>query len=117
MLFNSIDFAVFLPVVFVIYWFLLNRNLKVQNIFILLASAVFYGWWDWRFLFLILFSTLVDYSTGLLLGREENQRKRMLLLCISITINLGFLGFFKYYNFFLDNFIAAFFLFGREFQG
>ncbi len=113
MLFNSIDFAIFLPIVFILYWFVANKNLKLQNFLIVVASYVFYGWWDWRFLSLILFSTLVDYSMGVLLKQEENQTKRKLFLWISILVNLGFLGFFKYYNFFLDNFITAFSFFGH----
>ncbi len=108
MLFNSIDFAIFLPVVFIIYWFLIRKNLKIQNLLIVAASYVFYGWWDWRFLSLILFSTIVDYSVGLGLSKQENPVKRKILLWTSILVNLGFLGFFKYYNFFLDNFTAAF---------
>lgn len=116
MLFNSIDFAIFLPIVFILYWFVTNKNLRLQNLFIVAASYVFYGWWDYRFLSLILFSTAVDYFVGRGLGKEENQRKRKLLLLTSILVNLGFLGFFKYYNFFLDNFIAAFSFFGAEIQ-
>ena len=114
MLFNSLDFAVFLPIVFILYWFVTNKNLKLQNLLIVIASYVFYGWWDWRFLSLIFFSTIVDYSVGLGLNKTSSKRKRKLLLLTSITINIGFLGFFKYYNFFLDNFIAAFSLFGKE---
>lgn len=114
MLFNSIDFAVFLPIVFVLYWFVVNKNLKLQNLLIVLASYLFYGWWDWRFLSLILFSTIIDYLVGTKLRTENNQKKRKLLLWISIIVNLGFLGFFKYYNFFLDNFITAFSFFGTE---
>lgn len=114
MLFNSIDFAIFLPVVFILYWFLTNRNLKLQNFLIVAASYFFYGWWDWRFLSLILFSTIVDYLVGLGLLSNNNKAKRKALLLTSIFINLGFLAFFKYYNFFLDNFIAAFSLFGTE---
>ena len=113
MLFNSIDFAIFLPIVFIFYWFVANKNLKLQNFLIVVTSYVFYGWWDWRFLSLILFSTLVDYSMGILLKKAENQTKRKLFLWISIFVNLGFLGFFKYYNFFLDNFITAFSFFGH----
>ncbi|GAA4973224.1 MBOAT family O-acyltransferase [Algibacter aquimarinus] len=112
MLFNSIDFAIFLPIVFLLYWFVANKNLKLQNFLIVIASYVFYGWWDWRFLTLILFSTLVDYSIGYRLNTEENKLKRKVLLWTSILVNLGFLGFFKYYNFFLDNFISAFSFFG-----
>jgi len=116
MLFNSIDFAVFLPIVFVLYWFVTNHNLKLQNALIVAASYVFYGWWDWRFLSLIIFSTVLDYSIGRKLKYEENQKTRKVLLWASIIVNLGFLGFFKYYNFFLDNFIAAFSFFGQEIQ-
>jgi alginate O-acetyltransferase complex protein AlgI len=108
MLFNSIDFAIFLPIMFLLYWFVANRNLKLQNFLIVVASYLFYGWWDWRFLGLILFSTLIDYSIGVRLSNEQNRLKRKILLCISIFVNLGFLCFFKYYNFFLDNFITAF---------
>ena len=114
MLFNSIDFAIFLPIVFFLYWFVFNRNLKVQNFLIVVASYVFYGWWDWRFLSLILFSTIVDYVVGLALSKQESDGKRKLLLLVSLLVNLGFLGFFKYYNFFLDNFVTAFSFFGTE---
>lgn len=114
MLFNSIDFAIFLPIVFILYWFVTNKNLKLQNFLIVGASYLFYGWWDWRFLSLILFSTLVDYLVGLKLKTEENQTKRKVLLWTSILVNLGFLGFFKYYNFFLDNFITVFSFFGTH---
>ena len=116
MLFNSIDFAIFLPIVFILYWFVTNKNLKLQNFLIVSASYLFYGWWDWRFLSLILFSTIVDFTIGRQLKKEENQRNRKALLWTSILINLGFLGFFKYYNFFLDNFITAFSFFGQNIQ-
>ena len=108
MLFNSIDFAVFLPIVFVLYWFVINTNIKWQNLLVAAASYFFYGWWDWRFLALILFSTIVDYMVGMQLSKEENVKKRKILLWVSMFVNLGFLGFFKYYNFFLDNFASAF---------
>jgi D-alanyl-lipoteichoic acid acyltransferase DltB (MBOAT superfamily) len=114
MLFNSIDFAIFLPIVFVLYWFVANKNFKLQNFLIVAASYLFYGWWDWRFLSLILFSTIIDYTIGQKLRVEENETKRKVLLWSSILLNLGFLGFFKYYNFFLDNFITAFSFFGTE---
>jgi alginate O-acetyltransferase complex protein AlgI len=114
MLFNSIDFAIFLPVVFTLYWFVTNNNLKLQNLLIVVASYLFYGWWDWRFLFLILFSSLIDFFVGLGLQNQEKPEKRKLLLWISIIVNLGLLGFFKYFNFFLDNFIDAFSFFGTE---
>ena len=114
MLFNSIDFAIFLPIVFIFYWFITNKNLKLQNFLIVASSYLFYGWWDWRFLSLIFFSSLVDYFVGLGLLKQENQTKRKILLWTSIIVNLGFLGFFKYYNFFLDNFVTAFSFFGTE---
>jgi D-alanyl-lipoteichoic acid acyltransferase DltB (MBOAT superfamily) len=113
MLFNSIDFAIFLPIAFLLYWFVVNKNVKFQNFLIVVASYVFYGWWDWRFLSLILFSTLIDYAIGRRLSNEENQTKRKILLWTSLLVNLGFLGFFKYYNFFLDNFVTAFSFFGQ----
>jgi alginate O-acetyltransferase complex protein AlgI len=112
MFFNSIDFAVFLPIVFILYWLIGSKSLKLQNLLIVIASYVFYGWWDWMFLSLIFFSTVVDFSVGQKLKTEDNQTKRNILLWVSIIVNLGFLGFFKYYNFFLDNFITAFTLFG-----
>lgn len=114
MLFNSIDFALFLPVVFLLYWFLFQGNLKKQNLFVVLVSYLFYGWWDWRFLFLILFSTLIDYFVGISLQKENKVSKRKWLLWASILGNLGFLGFFKYFNFFLENFTTAFSFFGAE---
>jgi len=116
MIFNSIDFAMFLPVVFILYWFVVNKNLKFQNFLIAAASYFFYGWWDWRFLSLILFSTLIDYSVGVRLSKEDKALKRKILLWISVIVNLGFLGFFKYYNFFLDNFVEAFSFFGAKIQ-
>ncbi len=114
MLFNSIEFAVFLPIVFILYWFVFQKSLKWQNLFIVITSYIFYGWWDWRFLFLILFSTVQDYCIAYWIEKENSQKKRKLLLSISIITNLGFLGFFKYYNFFIDNFITAFSFFGTK---
>lgn len=115
MLFNSIDFAIFLPILFALYWFVFNKSLKLQNLLIVVASYIFYGWWDWRFLSLILFSTVVDFLVGYKLNTENNPFRRKALLWLSIIVNLGFLIFFKYYNFFLDNFITAFSFFGKEF--
>ena len=113
MLFNSIDFSIFLPIVFILYWFFTNRNLKLQNALLVVSSLVFYGWWDWRFLSLLLFSSFVDYFVGLALERENDARKRKKLLLISLICNLGLLGFFKYFNFFIDNFKSAFTFFGH----
>ena len=116
MLFNSIDFGVFLPCVFILYWFVFNKNLNSQNILLVLASYIFYAWWDWRFLSLIIFSTTVDYFVGNKLNVETNVLKRKFLLWTSILVNLGFLGFFKYYNFFLESFNNAFSFFGIDFN-
>jgi len=116
MYFNSLDFALFLPIVFILYWFVTNKNLKLQNALLVVASYVFYGWWDWRFLSLIVFSSLVDYTIGLQLNHTAQPSKRKLLLWSSILVNLGFLGFFKYYNFFIDSFVEAFSFFGSPIQ-
>ena len=72
MLFNSIDFAIFLPIVFGLYWFITNSNLKLQNLLIVVSSYIFYGWWDWRFLLLIFFSTLIDYYVGIQLSKFDD---------------------------------------------
>jgi alginate O-acetyltransferase complex protein AlgI len=107
MLFNSFEFAIFLPVVFIIYWFLTNKSIKLQNLTILVASYFFYGWWDWRFLSLIIFSTVVDFVVGQRLIKTENRMTRKMWLWLSIVVNLGLLGVFKYYNFFLDSLYNA----------
>jgi len=114
MLFNSIDFAVFLPIVFLLYWFIFKSSLKLQNAFLLVVSYIFYGWWDWRFLSLIAFSTLVDFFLATAMNKTTDKAKRKLFLWLSISVNLGFLGFFKYYNFFLENFISSFKILGVE---
>ena len=114
MLFNSIDFAMFLPIVFVLYWLLAKYPLRAQNILLVLASYIFYGWWDWRFLSLILFSTVVDYGIGVSLDKTSDAKKRKYLLWASIGVNIGLLMFFKYFNFFVDNFVTAFTFFGAE---
>lgn len=116
MLFNSIDFAIFLPIVFLLYWFVANKNLKFQNFLLLVASYVFYAWWDWRFLSLIVFSSAVDYLVGIGLSKTEKSQKRKALLMLSIFVNLGFLGFFKYFNFFSESFSEAFTLIGHPFE-
>jgi len=115
-LFNSIEFAVFLPSVFLLYWFAFKGNLRAQNFLLVAASFLFYGWWDWRFLLLLIFSSGIDFVTGLMIHQTPNHRKRKWLLMMSIVTNLGILGFFKYFNFFVDNFIEAFRLFGHEIE-
>ena len=114
MLFNSIDFAIFLPAVFILYWFVLGKNLQLQNLLIVVSSYLFYGWWDWRYLILIFISTLIDFLVGIGLSNQTNLRKRKMLLWISIISNIGLLCFFKYYNFFLENFVSTFLFFGKE---
>ena len=114
MLFNSIDFAIFLPIVFIFYWFVFNKNLKSQNALLLIASYFFYACWDWRFLFLLLFSTLLDFYTGLKMCDSKNQSNRKFWFLLSIFINLGFLGLFKYYNFFIESFAEAIAHFGLK---
>lgn len=113
MLFNSIEFGIFLPLVFALYW-LSKNNHRTQLVIILVASYVFYGWWDWRFLGLIAFSSILDYLIGLELSKTEKLSKRKLLLSISLISNLGLLGFFKYFNFFSEAFSEVFTLFGQE---
>tara|TARA_R110000868_G_scaffold90110_1_gene250388 strand:- start:31759 stop:33192 length:1434 start_codon:yes stop_codon:yes gene_type:complete len=113
-LFNSIDFAFFLPIVFILYWFVANRNLKVQNLLIVIASSIFYAWWDWHFLILILISSVLDFTIANLLRDENILAKRKLLLYLSVVVNLGFLGYFKYSNFFIESFKNAFKFFGHD---
>jgi D-alanyl-lipoteichoic acid acyltransferase DltB (MBOAT superfamily) len=107
MLFNSFTFFVFLPIVFILYWFVLRTKLKAQNALILVASYVFYAWWDWRFLSLILFSTLLDFYLGKALGKSNSKKRSKYLLWTSLFVNLGFLGVFKYFNFFIDSWVEA----------
>lgn len=107
MLFNSLNFAIFLPIVFIIYWLLNKQELKFQNILLLASSYFFYGCWDYRFLFLLIFSTLLDFYTGLKMQSSDNDKRRKFWFVLSVTINLGFLGVFKYYNFFSESFAEA----------
>ena len=100
MSFNSLEFLVFLVIVFLVYW---KLNHKSQNIFLVVASYVFYGWWDWRFLFLLLASTFIDFFVGLAINVTESQSRRRVFLIASILANLGILGFFKYYDFFVTS--------------
>ena len=127
MLFNSFAFAVFFPLVFLLYWSIFNRkNVQLRNLFLLSASYVFYAWWDWRFLSLIIISSLQDFLIGRYLHKlnmsettvadnivalKEIQRKKRIWLCVSIVVNIGFLGFFKYFNFFADSLVNLFSLF------
>jgi D-alanyl-lipoteichoic acid acyltransferase DltB (MBOAT superfamily) len=112
MLFNSINFAIFLPIIFLLYWIVAKRGIRLQNSLLLIASYYFYSCWDWRFLFLLAFSTLLDYLTGIKIYEEVNKTRKLLWLWLSIGINLGFLGVFKYYNFFASSFSDALSLLG-----
>jgi alginate O-acetyltransferase complex protein AlgI len=114
MLFNSLDFAVFFPIVFMLYWLVFNKSLGMQNVFILMVSYLFYGWWDWRFLFLIAFSSCVDFLVSRRMDISTDERSRKHLLWLSLGVNLGLLGFFKYFNFFSESFAEAFTLFGQQ---
>jgi alginate O-acetyltransferase complex protein AlgI len=107
MVFTSFVFFIFLPIVFVLYWFVFQGRLRAQNLLLLVASYFFYGWWDWRFLSLVALSTVLDYTMGRLIGGQEDERKRTWLLWTSLGINLSFLGFFKYYNFFVSSWVDA----------
>jgi len=106
MLFNSIDFIIYFIIVFNSYWFIFNKSIRLQNLFILVASYFFYAYWDWRFLSLIIISSIADYYIGLFLYNEKTERKRLTLLILSLIINLSILGFFKYFNFFIENFVS-----------
>jgi len=114
MLFNSFDFLVFLPTVFLLYWFVINKKLNWQNLFLLITSYVFYGWWDYRFLALILFSSIIDFTAGLKIYKAISVKHKKLWLALSIIVNLGFLGVFKYFNFFSESLIHFLSLFGWQ---
>src|ERR1700757_148691 len=107
MVFNSINFVLFLPVVFLFYWYVTKGNLKFQNIILLVSSYFFYACWDWRFLFLLIFSTLLYYYTGIKMSDAKGHSVKKKWFWLSISINLGFLGIFKYYNFFATSFAEA----------
>ncbi len=114
MFFNSVGFAIFLPIVFILYWFVTNKSLKLQNILLLVSSYFFYACWDWRFLFLLIFSTLLDYYTGIKMSDAKNQTRKKFWFWLSISVNLSFLGVFKYYNFFAESFSATIANFGMQ---
>ena len=115
MLFNSIEFFIFLPLVFLCYWFLLDRNLKLQNLFIIIVSYIFYGWWNWKFAFLIAFTTGCSFLNGIAIRSYQKKRKGKIAKFISISnivINIAILGIFKYYDFFADSLISLMGTFG-----
>ncbi len=104
MFFNSLHFAVFLPIIFILYWFVFNKNKSWQNSLLIVASYYFYACWDWRFLLLLVFSTLLDYFSGIQIEKSKSVKESKFWFWLSIIINLGFLGIFKYYNFFATSF-------------
>lgn len=104
MFFNSLTFAIFLPIVFILYWFVFNKTKSTQNALLIVASYYFYSCWDWRFLFLLVFSTFLDYYTGIQIEKRKSESGRKFWFWLSIIVNLGFLGIFKYYNFFASSF-------------
>jgi D-alanyl-lipoteichoic acid acyltransferase DltB (MBOAT superfamily) len=122
MLFNSIEFALFLPLVFLLYWFVFNRNWRWQNLLVVIVSYVFYGWWDWKFLILIAITSFCSWLCGIYMGEKSSLRmkdkrhvnRRWYFMLANIVLNLGILGFFKYYNFFVDSFVQAFGVFGFQ---
>ncbi|MEG2276270.1 MAG: MBOAT family O-acyltransferase [Odoribacter sp.] len=108
MLFNSIEFLLFLPIVFILYWYFLNKKLQLQNLFIVIVSYIFYGWWDWTFLLLIFFTSICSYFSGLLIDRYAKISIKRGICAGNIILNLSILGVYKYYDFFVDSFILAF---------
>ncbi|WP_226389028.1 MBOAT family O-acyltransferase [Penaeicola halotolerans] len=103
MIFNSLEFAIFLPLVFLAYWFIFNRSIQARNVFLLVISYIFYGWWDWRFLGLIVFSSVVDYWAGIRIASTTTLKTKKAFLWLSLGVNLGLLGLFKYFNFFMTS--------------
>jgi alginate O-acetyltransferase complex protein AlgI len=114
MFFNSFAFAIFLPLIFILYWFVFNKSKSTQNILLLIASYYFYSCWDWRFLFLLVFSILLDYFTAIQIEKSANTKARKFWFWLSISINLGFFGVFKYYDFFASSFSELLMTFGIQ---
>lgn len=114
MIFNSLEYFIFLPIVYLIYWFAFKKSVQKQNVFLLLSSYLFYGWWDWRFLSLIFLSTCVDYFVAQKIDAIDYQKTRKAWLWVSVIFNVGLLGFFKYFNFFVDSWIDMFSVLGYD---
>ena len=114
MLFNSFHYLIFFPIVFCVYWLLSKKSLRLQNAFLLVCSYFFYSCWDWRFLFLLIFSTFLDYYTGLKIDQVSSGKLKKSWLLTSVIINLGFLGVFKYFNFFSHSFSELLHQFGVQ---
>lgn len=110
MLFNSIEYLLFLPIVFLLYWFAFGKSLKAQNLFLLAASYVFYGWWSWQFLILIAITSLLSFASGIYIEKMQTNDKNRgckIILTANILANLAILFYYKYCNFFIDNLICA----------
>src|SRR5476651_2648853 len=107
MVFNSIPFVVFFSFFFFAYWVLFGKSVKAQNLLILLGSYIFYAWWDWRFLFLLIGSSILNYFLGIQIYKSHNQKYGNFLLWIGLVQGLGSLMFFKYFNFFIKSFIST----------
>jgi len=116
MLFNSIEYAIFLPLVFILYWLVSSRNINIQNLLLLISSYIFYAFWDWRFLFLLIFVSVLSYSIALIIQKAERKEQKKKWLITGISINLLVLAYFKYFNFFVDSFIDLFTTFGISLQ-
>ena len=114
MLFDTFDFAIFLPLVFAIYWSIRRYGVRLQNAFLILASYIFYSWWDWRFLGLIILSSITDFVLAKMIYKSELVSRKKYLLYLSLLTNLGILSVFKYYNFFIENFESLFSVFGSS---
>lgn len=112
MLFNSIEFAIFFPIIFILYFLFFNNNIRYRNLFIICISYFFYAMWDWRFLSLIIISSIADYLIGFKIYDSKDKKTRRGFLLLSVIINIGILGFFKYFNFFTDSLLSLFELFG-----
>ena len=111
MLFNSFEYLIFLPIVFFLYWFVFDyalgkckHQLLLQNLFIVVVSYIFYGWWDWRFLILIAITTILSFLSGIGIERAPTQRSKKVVMIANIVVNLGILGVYKYYDFFAREF-------------
>ena len=115
MLFNSFEFLIFLPIVFLLYWFVFGyamrgckRQLLWQNLLIVVASYIFYGWWDWRFLILIAITTVLSFLSGIGIEKAPTQRGKKAVMMANVVVNLGILGVYKYYDFFATQFADLF---------
>src|SRR5689334_1099115 len=111
MAFNSLEFVIFFCLFFSLYWFVFNRNVKVQNILLLVGSYVFFAWWDWRFLSLLVGSSLINYLLGIYIHKTGDEKRQRFLIFLGLLQGLGGLLFFKYYNFFISSLADVFFVF------